>query len=65
MEATEIVQKLKTSPYKFTLADKIRDEVKKLNDDESDFLMMELRRELVKSENSDISKPLREIMRQF
>ncbi|CAM3445673.1 hypothetical protein FLLO111716_10900 [Flavobacterium longum] len=63
MEAQEIVQKLKATPYKFTLASRIRDEVKKLNDDESDFLLLELRRELHKSENATIKRPLQEILR--
>lgn len=63
MEAREIVQKLKTSPFKFTLASKIRDEVRKMDDDDSDALIFELRRELANPDNSEISKPLREILR--
>ena len=63
MKAQEIVEKLKTSPYKFTTASKIRDEVKKLDDDLCDYLIMELRRELSNPHNSDIIKPLREILR--
>lgn len=63
MEAHEIVLKLKTSPYKFTLASRIRDEVRKLNDADSDFLKMELRRELAKPDNSDIWQQIREIIR--
>lgn len=63
MEAHEIVLKLKASPYKFTLASRIRDEVRKLNDDDSDFLVMELRRELAKPDNSDIWQHIREIIR--
>jgi hypothetical protein len=63
MKAQDIVQKLKTSPYKFTTATKIRDEVRKLDDDQSDFLMMELRRELSNPHNTDIEKPIREILR--
>lgn len=62
MDAREIVQKLKTTPYKFTIANKIRDEVKKMNDDDSDFLIMELRREIAKPENEGIVKALREII---
>jgi len=63
MEAKEIVQKLFDSPYKFTLAGKIRDEIKMLNDDESDYLVMELRRELANPNNSEIEKAIREIIR--
>jgi len=63
MKAQDIVEKLKTSPYKFTTASKIRDEVQKLDDDESDFLLLELRRELSNPHNTDIEKPLREILR--
>ena len=63
MRAQDIVQKLKTSSYKFTTASKIRDEVRKLEDDECEFLLMELRRELSNRHNADIEKPLREILR--
>ena len=63
MEAKEIVQKLSASPYKFTLATKIRDEIKKMDEDESDYLIMELRRELSNPKNAEIIKALREIIR--
>ena len=63
MEAKEIVQKLLASPYKFTLASKIRDDIKKMDDDDSDYLVMELRRELANPHNESIVKPLREIIR--
>jgi len=62
MTASEIVQKLKTTPYKFTFASKMRDEVKKMTDDDSDFLIMELRREMAKPENREILTSLREII---
>jgi hypothetical protein len=63
MKANEIVEKLKTSTYKFTTASKIRDEVKKLDEEVCDYLFMELRREIGNPHNSDIVKPLREILR--
>ena len=63
MEAQEIVQKLKASSYKFTLAGKIRDEIKKLNDDESDQIILHLRREIANPENVDVLTALREIIR--
>ena len=63
MEAKEIVQKLLAAPYKFTLATKIRDEIKKMDEDQSDYLIMELRRELANPNNAEIMEPLREIIR--
>ncbi len=63
MEAKEIVEKIFASSYKFTLAGRIRDEIKQLNDDESDYLIMELRRELANPSNSEIEKVIREIIR--
>jgi hypothetical protein len=62
MEAQEIVKKLKATPYKFTYAHKVRDEVKTLNDEDCDFLLLELKRALVNPDNWDIRKPLEQII---
>jgi hypothetical protein len=63
MKAQDIIEKLQTSNYKFTLATKIRDEVKQLDDEDLDLLHMELRRELSKPHDTSVIKAVREILR--
>jgi len=62
MDAHEIVQKLKTTPYKFTYAHKVRDEVKRMNDEDCDFIKSQIRRAMGQPENKDIVKPLSQIL---
>ena len=62
MDAHEIVKKLKATPYKFTYAHMVRDEIKKLNDEDSDFVLLELRKAIANPDNADIVKSLREIL---
>ncbi len=62
MEADEIVKKLKATPYKFTLANEVRREVKKLDDYDFRLLKVDLRRQMLKTENAGISKAIAQII---
>ena len=62
MEAHEIVANLKNTPYKFNYANRVRTEVKSLNDDDSDFIMLELKRAMEQPDNYDIAAPIAVIL---
>ncbi len=62
MEPDEIVKDLHKTPYKFTLAKRLRDEAKKLSEGELEYLRRGLYRLLRKNENSNLAKPVETIL---
>jgi hypothetical protein len=62
MEPEEIVKDLHKTPYKFTLANKLKSEIKKLDDGEFEYISSGLRRLMRKSENVTLVKPLESIL---
>ena len=65
MEAKSIVQKLKTTPYKFTEAGKVRDYLRGLDPEDREDLLNDLRVEKTKSENNIIDRVLHELLNEF
>jgi hypothetical protein len=62
MEPEEIVKDLHKTPYKFTLANRLRAETKKLSEGEFEYLRRGLYRLLRKNENSNLAKPVETIL---
>lgn len=62
MEAEEIVKNLRATPYKFTYANKVRSEAKKMDDYDFRLLKVDLRRHMARSENAGISKAIQQII---
>jgi hypothetical protein len=62
MEPDEIVKDLHRTPYKFTLANHLRSELKKLSEGEFEYVSRGLRRLLRKNENTNLAKPVETIL---
>jgi len=62
MEPDDIVKNLHKTPYKFTLANRLRAEAKKLSEGEFEYLRRGLLRLVRKNENSNLLKPVQTIL---
>ena len=62
MEASEIVSKLRASTFVFTEAQKIRAELKKLDDEDLETIVRKLRIEKTKPENLQVKRAIEEIL---
>ncbi len=65
METKSIILKLKTTPYQFTEAGKVRDQLRKMPVEDRDIILEELRQERHKSENLGILKVLDQLLGDF
>lgn len=62
MEPDEIVKSLHKTPYKFTLANRLRAEIKNLSEGEMEYVSRGLRRLLRKNENTNLVKSVETIL---
>ncbi|HEY0091764.1 MAG TPA: hypothetical protein VGB43_04680 [Flavobacterium sp.] len=65
METSYIINRLKSTPYKFTELERVRDRIKKLPDDDRISLINNIRQQLNHYISSDIGRPLQELVRSF
>jgi hypothetical protein len=65
MDTTIIIKTLKTSPYKYTFAAKVKDYLKKDIEGDAGEIIGQLRLALGDPGNEDISRPIKEVLRYF
>jgi hypothetical protein len=67
MDAKQIIDRLRETPFKYTQASKVRDYLKKQkkNSEDIDDILFQLRKEMANPANADISKAINEIVKDF
>jgi hypothetical protein len=65
MTTAEIISKLKETPYKFTYAAQVYDYLKKDKNGDAHEILDQLRLHMVDPANADISRPIREVLKNF
>ena len=65
MDTSKIIDTLKTTPYKYTFASKVRDYLKKDVEGDADEIIDQLRIKISDPGNSEIARPIKEILKHF
>ena len=65
MDTSQIINTMKSTPYKYTFASKVKDYLKKDTDGDADQIIDQLRVTVADPVNADISKPLKEVLKYF
>lgn len=65
MDAAEIIEKLKETPYKYTYAARVYDHLKKDEDGNAHAVLNDLRIQLANPANADIARPIKEVLNNF
>ncbi len=65
MTTAEIISTLKQTPYKYTYAAKVYDYLKKDEEGDAHEILDQLRLQMIDPANADISRPIREVLKNF
>jgi hypothetical protein len=65
MDAENIIEKLKTTPFKMSYVMDVKDKARKLDKIDLSLLRMDLHRQMKKPQNASLSKPVNEILKEL